>query len=517
MNAGFEAQASAQKQSIYDVIISGAGPVGLFLAAELALAGCSVLVLEKAGDSQSPLKQLPFGMRGLSTPTIDALYRRGLLEELELHKQVKDPHSRPVEEPATRRQAGHFAGIPFYAEDIDTAQWPVRLPGAPGTHLLSEIAELERVFTRRTEALGVRILRGLAVTGVEQNADVVTVEAGGQCFTARWLVGCDGARSAVRKAAGFAFAGTEPEFTGYSARIDLADSGMLLPGRNITAEGMYLQSQPGYIILQDFDEGAFHNSGEPVTPDHLQAVLRRITGTDATISTLHIVTTWTDRARQATTYRKGRILLAGDAAHIHSPLGGQGLNLGLGDAMNLGWKLAATLKGRAPEDLLGSYTTERHSIGALVLDWSRAQVALMRPAPNTRALREVVGDLIHTPDGATYIAGRVWGLHMAYPHDGDHPLAGHSLPDFSWEDGSRTGSLMQDGRGMLLDFEGYASLKTLAESYGLKYVAGSVRDRLGLNALLVRPDGFVAWAADNAPDMEALQKAADRWFVRSAV
>lgn len=489
--------------------------MGLFLAGELALAGCSVLVLEKAGDPQSPLKQLPFGMRGLSLPTIEALYRRGLLQELALHKQVKDPHSRPAQAPGARSQTGHFAGIPFYAEDVDRTQWPVRLPGAPETHLLSEMAELETAFTRRAEALGVRILRGLAVTGVAQTDNDVTLTAGCQSFTARWLVGCDGSRSAVRKAAGFDFDGTEPGFTGYSARIDLADPEKLRPGRNITPEGMYLQSQPGYIILQDFDGGAFHSSGKPITPEHLQEVLRRITRTDATINTLHIATTWTDRARQATTYRMGRILLAGDAAHIHSPLGGQGLNLGLGDAMNLGWKLAATIKGRAPEGLLDSYTAERHPLGAQILDWSRAQVLLMRPDPHARALHAIVGDLIHTRDGATYIAGRVWGIHTHYLPQGDHPLTGHSAPDFILKDGTRTGALMNDGRGMLLDFEGKPSLKALAGAYGLKYVTGPVEEPLGLSALLVRPDGFVAWATDGVADEETLQKAADRWFVRT--
>jgi 2-polyprenyl-6-methoxyphenol hydroxylase-like FAD-dependent oxidoreductase len=183
----------------------------------------------------------------------------------------------------------------------------------------------------------------------------------------------------VRKQGGFEFAGTEPEFTGYSAKVDLVDAEQLAPGRVVTERGMYFQSQPGYLNLQDFDGGAFHQTGEPVTREHLQAVLRRISGTDVTVDALHVATTWTDRARQATQYRNGRILLAGDAAHIHAPLGGQGLNLGIGDAMNLGWKLAATIHGTAPEGLLDSYHAERHPVGARVLDWSRAQVAVMRP------------------------------------------------------------------------------------------------------------------------------------------
>ena len=227
--------------------------------------------------------------------------------------------------------------------------------------------------------MGVAIRRGHAITGLHQTADRVTVQAGDQSFEGKWLVGCDGSRSVVRKAGGFEFAGTEPEFTGYSTRVDIADPEKLSPGRNVTPTGMYLQSQPGYLNMQDFDAGAFHNSEKPITLDHVQEVLRRISNTDVTISALHIATTWTDRARQATTYRNGRILLAGDAAHIHSPLGGQGLNLGRGDAMNLGWKLAAAIQQKAPEGLLDSYQAERHPIGAQVLDWSRAQVAIMRP------------------------------------------------------------------------------------------------------------------------------------------
>src|SRR6202020_3402241 len=147
--------------------------------------------------------------------------------------------------------------------------------------------------------------------------------------------------------------------------------------------------QPGYVVIQDFDGGAFHGSEALITREHVHEVLRRVSNTDVTIDSLHVATTWTDRARQATNYRNGRIFLAGDAAHIHSPLGGQGLNLGLGDAMNLGWKLAATLQKKAPVGLLDSYQTERYPLGAQVLDWSRAQVALMRPSRNSRALEAI--------------------------------------------------------------------------------------------------------------------------------
>jgi 2-polyprenyl-6-methoxyphenol hydroxylase-like FAD-dependent oxidoreductase len=502
----------------HDVIIAGAGPVGLFLACELALAKCSVLILEKAKDPHSPLKQLPFGIRGLSAPTIEALYRRDLLKELELHKRLNNPHktSAPVQGP--RRQGGHFAGIPFLDGNIDTSQWRFRLPSSPETNLLSEMEEMESVLARRAEALGVEIERGLAITDFQQIADGVTVQSGDRSFEGKWLVGCDGSRSVVRKVGRFEFAGTEPEFTGYSAQVDLVDPEKLSPGRNLTPTGMYLQSQPGYVVMVEFDGGAAHRA-EPATLEGVQEVLRRVSNTGVTIGALHAVTTWTDRARQAVTYRNGRVLLAGDAAHIHSPLGGQGLNLGLGDAMNLGWKLAAAIQGKAPEGLLDSYRTERHPLGAQVLDWSRAQVAIMKPDPPSRALNAIIRDLMDTRDGATYIAGRVWGVSTHYHLGGAHALVGHSVPNFEFEDGATIGERMHDGKAMLLDFESNASLKTLANEYGdrIKYISGRAKEQFGLSAALIRPDGIVAWASENDPDHSELQTAAAHWLMKEPI
>lgn len=507
-----ENKRSTQNHSIYDVIISGAGPVGLFLACELALAKCSVLVLEKAEHPHTLLKRLPFGIRGLSAPTIEAFYRRGLLQELEVHQHLKNPHQNAKQ--GAQRQVGHFAGIPFHDGDIDTARWRYRLSSATDASLISEMQELETVLARRAAELGAAIRRGSAVAGFHQTADGVTVQSGDQSFQSKWLVGCDGSRSVVRKVAGFEFAGTEPEFTGYTARLDIADPEKLGAGRIVTPTGMYLQSQPGYVMIQEFDGGAFHGSEKPITPEHVQEVLRRVSNTDVTISALHAVTTWTDRARQVTTYRNGRVFLAGDAAHIHAPLGGQGLNLGLGDAMNLGWKLAATIQEQAPAGLLDSYDTERHPIGAQVLDWSRAQVAIMKPEPQARALHAIVRDLMNTRDGATYFAGRVWGVNTHYDLAGDHPLAGYSAPNFEFESGVKIGELMHDGKGILLDFDRNGSLKNLAGEFGgqMRYVSDRAKEQLGLSAVLIRSDGFVAWACEGKPDMDSLARAASRWF-----
>jgi 2-polyprenyl-6-methoxyphenol hydroxylase-like FAD-dependent oxidoreductase len=504
---------------VYDVIIAGAGPVGLFLACELRLAQLSVLVLEQMPDPDSRLKRLPFGMRGLWGPSVEAFYRRGLLEQIASQGRA-DAGGPGQPRPGSmasgsqpRGPAGHFAGIQFDHSNIDSSRWTYRLPGPADTQLGSEMEHLERVLAARALSLDVEIQRGQGVDGFESTDDRVTVRAGEQRHAARFLVGCDGGRSTVRKQGGFEFVGTEPEFTGYSVQVEIADPEALPLGRHHTPAGMYTQWQPGVIGMADFDGGASHRI-QPITREHVQAVLRRVTGTDVTVKALIVASTWTDRSKQATTYRKGRVLLAGDAAHIHSPLGGQGLNLGLGDAMNLGWKLAATIRGDAPQGLLDSYTTERHPVGARILDWTRAQVASMRPDPLSRALQTVLRDLIGTRDGATYFAERVWGVSLRYDLGDEHPLVGRSCPDFEFEDGTRVGPRLREGNGLLLEFGGQASLRALDGRWGdhVRYVASDAKDRLGLRALLVRPDGFVAWATDTAPSPDEVTRAAARWF-----
>ncbi|MFM0200138.1 FAD-dependent monooxygenase [Paraburkholderia fungorum] len=504
---------------IYDVVIAGAGPVGLFLACELRLAGLSVLMLEQAADPGSPLKRLPFGLRGLSAPTIEAFYRRGLLNAIATPQGANDGSGSKsalhaahwMQQP--RRPGGHFAGIQFYHDNIDTSKWQYRLPSPASTSMAVEMEHLESVLATRAIASGVEIRRGLGVDGFDQSEEDVTVRAGDEIFRGRWLVGCDGGRSTVRKAGGFEFVGTDPEFTGYSVQVEMADPDKLNPGRHYTATGMYTYQKPGTIAMVDFDGGASHRA-EPITLDHVQAVLRHISNTDVTVTALQLATTWTDRAYHATTYHKGRVLLAGDAAHIHSPLGGQGLNLGLGDAMNLAWKLAATIRGDAPAGLLDSYTSERHPVGARVLDWSRAQVAIMRPSRSSRALEAIIRDLIDTRDGATYFAERVWGTALRYDLGNSHPLVGRSAPDFELLDGTKLGELLTRGKGLLLDFDTRPSLQALASRWSsrITYVGSDAKDRLDLSAVLVRADGFVAWAGEASPDLAEASQAASRWF-----
>jgi 2-polyprenyl-6-methoxyphenol hydroxylase-like FAD-dependent oxidoreductase len=506
---------------MHDVVIAGAGPVGLMLACELGLAGCSVLLLERDPEPASPWKSPPLGMRGLSAGSMEAFYRRGLLPAVLSASGVED-YPGP-DAPTRPRAVGHFAGLVLDPAGLDESTMSFRLPSPALEGILTYLEPVESVLAERAVKLGVEIRRGVAVTGLREDDDHVVVTAGGHEFPARWLVGCDGGRSAVRGLAGFDFAGTEPQLTGYLMLATMAASEQekLRPGFNLTPAGMYLRTGGGnYLSLMDFDGGAYDRAEQPAL-EHLQAVLRRISGTGVTLTAVEHVSTFTDRARQATTYRRGRVLLAGDAAHIHSPLGGQGLNTGIGDAVNLGWKLAATVRGDAPAGLLDTYTAERHPIGARVLDWTRAQVAVMRPDPHSQAIQALIRDLLATGDGATVMFHRfdtMTGLAVRYDLGGDDPLTGRNAPDFALADGTRLGDLLAgaDGRGVLLEF-GPGRLRDAAAAWErrIRYASGPAVDDLGFGAVLVRPDGVVAWAGE--PDREAFERAATRWFADQEV
>ena len=509
---------------MHDVVIAGGGPVGLFLACELRLAGVSVVVLERMEDPHSPLKDGWMGMRGLNFPSVEAFYRRGLLEDLRTCALAwMGAGPQPALEirgtngaaPTTApRFAGHFAGIMLNADKVDFSSQKYLLAGPSASGGMVSLAAIEVLLNEHAVKLGVDVRRGVEVTHFTQDENGVIVYAGDESFEGRWLVGCDGGRSIVRKLAEFEFEGTEPEFTGYNASVKLADPEKLRPGFNPTKTGMYILGPgPDRIGMLEFDGAAFDRT-QSITLERLQDVLRRVSGTDITITSLDVASTYTDRARQATTYRKGRVLLAGDAAHVHSPLGGQGLNTGVGDAMNLGWKLAATIQGWAPEGLLDTYTEERHPIGAWALDWTRAQVAMMRPDPHAHAIASIIRDLIQTTDATTYFAGKISGMLLRYNLPGDHPLIGCSAPDFELEDGTRIGEFLHDGKGLLLDFAESQQLSTLGQRWKarLKYVSAKAKDSKGLTAVLVRPDGFVAWATESEPDSSAAETSIQRWF-----
>jgi 2-polyprenyl-6-methoxyphenol hydroxylase-like FAD-dependent oxidoreductase len=509
---------------LYDVIIAGAGPVGLQLACELGLARMSVLVLERDLKPQSPWKDAPMGRRGLNTPSVEGFYRRGLLYKL------FDPSQRPSTLPKTTgfQFAGHFAGIMLNANRLELDRWKYRLPGPALTPGPSSMERIETVLTERAESLGVTILRGIGVTkNLSQDDDSVTVETeGNTSYRGKWLVACDGGRSVIRNAAGFDFIGSDAKLTGFAIQCEVDHPEKLKPGFNVTKAGLYVVGK-GTLHLADFDNATFDRT-QDITQEHLQHVLDRISGkTDVQITKTHLASSFTDRSKQASVYRKGRILLAGDAAHIHSPLGAQGLNTGLGDAMNLGWKLAATVRqeseaGTADLTLLDTYEGERHPIGAWVLEWTRAQVSTLQPDLFGAAVQNLIRDLIDTTDGTNLFIDRFWGLSQRYDLGNDeahkHPLIGCSAPDFELSDGSRLGSKLEGGRGLLLTFDDDSALKELVVGgkYGARvdYLSVDAKDRRDIRALLVRPDGVVVWVTEEGAELnvDAAKAALLKWF-----
>ncbi|MBP5939942.1 FAD-dependent monooxygenase [Streptomyces acidiscabies] len=519
----------------FDVVIAGAGPTGLMLACELRLGGAKVLVAERREEVDETIKAM-----SVNSPSAVALYRRGFhptlagIQERAMAGFQRFSEERGEDLVPPPRFAGHFAGIPLDAAFLDPDD-----PAWADTGRAEEIglipqAELERVLAARARELGVEVRRGVELTGFEEggadgggvsvrltepHADTDASISTGDTRTVRagWLVGCDGGRSTVRKLAGFDFPGTPPEITGYQAVADMTGTEALATGWNTTATGTYAHGPlPGRILTVEFD-GPPADRTTPVTAAELQAGVRRVTGVEVTVEKVRTATRFTDNCRQASDYRKGRVLLAGDAAHVHSPFGGQGLNLGIGDAVNLGWKLAAVVRGWAPPTLLDSYTAERHPIGAWVLDWTRAQIALMRPESHARALREVFTDLTRTVDGTTYLVKKISGVWQRYALPGDHPLVGASAPDLELSDSTRLADHLHTARGLLLDLADDPKLRARAEDYGdrLTILTATCADRPGLAALLVRPDGFTAWAADTEPagaGGEPLEAALERWF-----
>lgn len=521
---------------MYDVIIAGAGPVGLFLASELGLARMSVLVLEKQSTHDAAWKSHPLGRRGLNVVGKEAFYRRGLSNDV-----FVAPPAPPTPPKKTDFMfGGHFAGMMLNANQLDLSRHKWRVPGPaifPGQTYMDRI---ESVLTKRATSLGVTIRQGEGVSRIlEQTNNHVKVETSqGSTFQGRWLVGCDGGRSTVRHEAGINFDGTEPQIMGYSAKCTFDHPEKLIPGFHATDNGLYA-IVPDSLYLMDPD-GASYDRSKEVTLEHLQTVFERVSGVnDVKIKHLDYANSWTDACRQADTYRKGRVLLAGDAAHIHSPMGAQGLNAGISDAINLGWKLAATIRQEKqfPADtpltqehtaLLDTYESERKPDGAWVLEWTRAQVLALQPGVFGKAMRNLLRDLFKTGDGANHMIDRVWGLSQHYNIEGvdektAHPLIGRSVPDYTLADGSRVGKLMEGGKGLLLDFRGGAAAlrEVVSEGYEdrVEYVStgmgkaeeGSATD---LGAVLVRPDGVVVWVceAGSELDVEGVKGALGKWF-----
>ena len=476
----------------HDVVIVGAGPVGLFLAIELATAGVQPLVLERLVEPDLTIKAASVG-----AVATEALQRRGLARALDDEHRAAMALMMPglkarFGSGATKKPGGHFSGMFLIDQDLQRD---------PERHMRPVPQEaLEKILTARAIELGIEIRRGVTVEGLERDHDGVTVQTSAGVLRAKYLVGCDGGRSRVRKLAGFEFPGTEPTLTGYQAVVELDAPEKLALGWHRTPRGLVVSGVIGRRVFTAEFDGPPPDRDAPITQAEVEASLQRVSGTDVKILSMTMATRWTDNARQATTYRMGRVLLAGDAAHVHSPFGGQGLNLGLVDAANLGWKLAAAVKGCA--DLLDSYTAERHPVAARVLENTRAQVALMRPDPLTSALRTIVGDLIKLPEGNRYVGEMLTGVGIRYDLGDDDPLVGTLAKDqvLRLADGSepRLYALMERGGGLLVS----PSERSLPP--GVQHA----RTEDG-PSMLLRPDGCIAWTDASS---KSLDDAPARWF-----
>ncbi|CAK7226601.1 hypothetical protein SCUCBS95973_006257 [Sporothrix curviconia] len=555
----------------YDIIVAGAGPIGLFLAGELALAGTSVLVLERDLASNGPLKEAPLGFRGINTLTLECLSRRGLLDavfpadEANLKGMMRPKSSGKADNagkagkrapPASTQVfrktegvqfGGHFAGMFFNANKLDLGRWKYRVNGPGMVPGPTTMATVEAAFGERVNRLGVEVLRGhtLAeiVEGTEEGSKqvqvkVTTAEDEAKTFTARWLVGCDGGRSVVRRTAGFRVEGSEPKFTGYAMRCDLENNSKLKPGFITTDHGLYISGAFGdSVYLMDADDGKFDRStAGGLSQEHMQTVLTRVTGDpDVRITAMRAVTSFTDRCRHAMEYRRGRVLLAGDAAHTHATFGAQGMNLGMGDAMNLGWKLAATLRAEAATKhldtaLLDTYDAERLPVAAQILEMSRAQSMAFSPDVYGRAVRSLFQRTLDTVDGTNLFMGLFWGLSQQYDlgeKGATHPLVGRSAPDFVLDGrdensdeslaSPRLNHALAKGHGLLVDLsaDGNSMLKELAgTACRVDYLAApAVAEKRGLQAFFVRPDGVVAWAVDEGKEVDeaSLKASLARW------
>lgn len=503
----------------FDVIVAGAGPVGLMLACELKLAGVSVLVIERLSEPDLTSKA-----GAINVPTVEAFYRRGLLKEL---KGAQERNLASLKDYARLRQlhnpemkelgkfAWHFSGMVLDPKKLILTDPEFSGRGPAGAGALVPQCEVEAILDARAMELDVDLRRGLEITGFDVLNDSVVVHTEHESFHTGWFVGCDGGRSMVRKGGGFDFIGTDAETTGHQAYVDIADPEKLEFGWTRTKKGVYTHGpRPGRILTMEFDKPLVDRNSS-ISLEDLEDSLRNASDTDVSLTGVRSnPTRFSDHARQSSTYRKGRLLLAGDSAHVHSPFGGQGLNLGVGDAMNLGWKLAAVVKGWTDDSLLDTYSTERHPIGAWVLNWTRAQMALMRTDEASVALSDLFEELIELPEVVTHLMKKIGGSWQRYDMPGDHPLIGRSAPDLELNDGRRLGDCLHDGRAVLFDLTKDQSFSDIVERWNdrVKHLPVQCSGRPELLALLVRSDGFVAWAADEVTETDGLEAALSQWL-----
>jgi 2-polyprenyl-6-methoxyphenol hydroxylase-like FAD-dependent oxidoreductase len=493
-----------------DVVVVGAGPVGLLTAIELTLSGVRVLVLERLVAASMAIKAMSLGPLGS-----EALQRRGMAaaiaaaeaRSLAAMKQFAEQTGADLRGRSSKF-SGHFAGLPLIRKDAQKE--PERR-----AHAVDQ-PSLEAMLADRARALGIEVRRACDVTSFVQQVDGVEVEwaspTGAGHLRCSYLVGCDGGRSLIRKMAGFEFPGTAPSLTFYQVVAEIDHPERLLPiGWNRTSGGVFSYGPfPGRLFMLDFS-GPPEDRQSPVTAEEIEAVLCRISGKDVHVKALESGSRWTDNTRLADSYCRGRVLLAGDAAHVHSPFGGQGLSLGLVDAANLGWKLAAVIRGDMPESLLDTYTAERRPIAEAVLANTRAQVAILRPDPQAGAMRDIVANLMQFDNVNRFIGEMMSGLSTRYDLGSERDEVGRLIGDGPIGDGDTAVSLydlMQDGMGVLLDAspEGAASRLVAASTQKIRCVAV---DRGP--SMLIRPDACIAWEGEeNSTD--GLEEALGGWF-----
>jgi 2-polyprenyl-6-methoxyphenol hydroxylase-like FAD-dependent oxidoreductase len=493
-----------------DVVIVGAGPTGLMLAIEVVLGGATAIVLDRLEKPDETIKAGSIGALGA-----EALERRGMGPSIEAEERaITDAMAAMMKSsgittgpPAWQKIGGHFAGL-FLIDQTRQREPERRLRGV-------RQQTLERMLGERAVELGIAVKRGWEVTDFSEDPAGITVTGrnANEDFSLHcaFLVGCDGGRSMIRKRAGFDFPGTEPTLTGHQAIVALDHPERLLPlGWRRTTKGMLAYGPgAGRVFTVEFD-GPPADRDTPITVEEVQRSVRNVSGADVTVTAMQSATRFTDNARQVSNYRKGRLLLAGDAAHVHSPFGGQGLNLGLLDAVNLGWKLASVVGGTLPEELLDTYTAERHPVGARVLANTRAQVALMRPDVLTTELREVVTGLMKTDDGNRFFGEMMSGITTRYELGDDHPLVGRLCGNLALSiDGNETRlfSLMQHGSGLLIDATNRAASR-IAEGWVSRVSCVQVREG---TTMLLRPDACIAWV-DDGNHQNGLEATLERWF-----
>ena len=468
-----------------DVIVAGGGPTGVMLASELRLHDVDVVVLEKDAEPTKVVRAL-----GLHTRSVEVMDQRGLLERfLAVGKEY------PV--------GGFFAGIPKPPpERLDTAH-PYTL-GIPQP-------VSDRLLTEHAIEVGVEIRRGCELVGLSQDEDGVTVElADGSELRSRYLVGCDGGRSPVRKLLGVGFPGEPTRVETLLGEMEATEDPETVAA--IVAEvrktelrfGLGLLGDGVYRVVVPAD-GLAGDRMVPPTLEEFKKQLVATAGTDFGVHSPRWRSRFGDATRLAERFRDGRVLLAGDAAHVHPPVGGQGLNLGIQDAFNLGWKLAAEVNGWAPEGLLDSYHAERHPVAADVLDNTRAQMQLMSLDPGSQAVRRLVSQLMNFEEVSRYLTEMISAIGVHYDFGEGHQLLGRRLRDVQLKRGRLYG-LMHGGRGLLLDQTGRLSVAGWAER--VDHVVDS-SDELDVPAALLRPDGHVAWVGE---EQQELLSQLPRWF-----